>query len=335
MRNRFRAVAVLVLAAGLAAPAVGSAAGVPPNSATRDQYVKAQTLFEKSKKLFEKGKVAESLDGFRKSYDIVASPISHLFIARCLVSAGQEREAFNEMSIVMTEAAAAAVKDPKYGETREAAEQERSELAPKLALVVPRVGKSGDDATLTVAGVAIARERWSEPYAVAPGPVEVVLSAGGKSDRRSVTVATGERKEVGVAIGEPPPVVSSSPSGPSEDELARERRRASMRTAAYVAGGVGVAGLATFAIAGSIARSKYDSLKDECGGGPCDASRKDDVASGRRTATIANVGLIVGAVGVAAGTTLFVLSGSSKKEPSAVSTEVAAAPGWVEVRGRF
>jgi hypothetical protein len=105
-----------------------------------------------------------------------------------------------------------------------------------------------------------------------------------------------------------------------------------LRTAAFVAGGVGVVGLATFVIFGALEKSTYNDLQDACHGGPCPPERADDISTGRSRQTIANVGLVAGLVGAAAGAVLFVVSAPSKTSSSA-SASVVVAPGFVAVRG--
>ena len=92
--------------------------------------------------------------------------------------------------------------------------------------------------------------------------------------------------------------------------------RSKLRPWAYVAGGVGVAGLAVFTIAGLVSQSTYSDLEDSCGNGPCSSQDDiDKIDSGRSQQTIANVGLVVGLLGIGAGVTLFVLSlGGNKSE---------------------
>jgi hypothetical protein len=324
-------VRVLALSLVVAYPSAALAAGPPPHSASRAQYDKAQLLFEKAKKQYEGGKPKDAIDGFRKSYDVVGSPISRLFIARCLALLGQDREAFNELVEVKLDAAEEAKVEPKYAETRDAAEQERGELEARVAVVRVRATTDGGAGQLTIGGASIPARAWAEPLAVAPGSIEVVLSSSSRTDRRVVEARVGQPVEVALstrADAPPPPVAK----GPSEAELAAESRRKSLRTGAYVSAAVGAAGVVTFAVAGSLARSKYNSLHDSCGGG-CDPSKQSDIDSGRRTTTIANVGLVVGAVGAVAGATLFVLSRPTTESPA--RTAVSVGPGWVGVDGRF
>jgi uncharacterized membrane protein YdfJ with MMPL/SSD domain len=108
-----------------------------------------------------------------------------------------------------------------------------------------------------------------------------------------------------------------------------------LRTAAFVAGGVGVVGLGLFIGAGTSANATYSDLEDACGNRPCPVSRQGDIDSGKTMQTLANVGLVVGGVGLGAGVTLFLLSRSSSKTTEAVASHLVLAPGYGGIRGAF
>jgi hypothetical protein len=108
-------------------------------------------------------------------------------------------------------------------------------------------------------------------------------------------------------------------------------RPSPLRTYAYIAGGVGLAGLATLAVFGTLAHGTYDDLQNACPNGACPPSKQGEVSSGKTQETLANVGLAVGIVGVAAGATLFVIS--LRKAPAGPSAAIVAGPSWVGIRG--
>ena len=91
-----------------------------------------------------------------------------------------------------------------------------------------------------------------------------------------------------------------------------------------------MAGLLTFTIAGLMAHSTYGDLQNSCGGG-CPPSKEGEISSGKTQQTLANVGLVVGLVGVAAGATLFVLS--LHHDAPGPSAAVVVGPAWLGVRG--
>jgi len=71
-------------------------------------------------------------------------------------------------------------------------------------------------------------------------------------------------------------------------------------------------------------------LKNTCPSG-CPSGKQNEVDSGILQQTIANIGLGVGIVGVAAGATMFLLSNSSSSQHTGAALVVA--PGYIGMRG--
>lgn len=319
----------LGLAALLALPLPVHAAGVAPSAANAEQLEAAQQLFLQGRTELDAGRPQQALELFRASYETVASPNSHLFVARCLAQLGDVAGAYREYALVIDEARQAAALDAKYAPTQTAAEAEQAELRSKLGFVTVRLQGLGPGTEVRVAGTTLTPTEVAAPVPVNPGVVEV--SAGEAT--QLVMVAPGEQKEV--VLTPPAPVVAPIDAEPVEDTDDAERARKRMRTAAYISGGVGAAGLVTFAVAGSMARSQYATLRDECAG-PC-PQRQSEIDAGRRSQTVANVGLAIGAAGVATGVVLYFLSqpkSEAEREPS-FEAGVAAGPAWIGVRGSF
>jgi hypothetical protein len=269
-------------------------------------------------------------------------------------------EAYTEFGKTVDEATAAAAGDPRYSQTADAAKKEQDAVATQIGLVTVTISNAAPDATLSVAGAAIDHAAWAQAIPVAPGAVEVVVTSGGKEiSKQSLTLAAGEKKSIVVdakPVVAPPAVVPVAPpaAGPAaaphddDDDNPWERQksastgplappapintRAKLRPYAYVAGGVGAAGLVTFAIFGLLEKSTYSSLQTDCPNHVCPASKYGDVSTGKTQEAVANVGLIVGAVGLAAGATLFVLS-LPKSSPSSSSASIVVGPSFIGVRG--
>jgi hypothetical protein len=139
-----------------------------------------------------------------------------------------------------------------------------------------------------------------------------LLRASSDSDAIAVPKFTWQ----GVTTPIEPTLAEASPSEPppATDE------GSDLRTAGYVASGVGLVGLALFAIAGLGAKSAYDKLDTDCGSSPCtDEAHRSDIEGGRMLQTAANIGLAAGLTGLGVGATLLVLGNRSteKREPSA------------------
>ncbi len=134
----------------------------------------------------------------------------------------------------------------------------------------------------------------------------------------------------GSAAAESEPVAAAPPPAPSRD---------GMRIAAYAALGVGAVGLGVGTIFGLKSRSEYDAGNELCPSFPCrlteaeNAKRLEHGEAGDAAKTLSIVGFAAGGVGLAAGVTLFVLSGRSKAEAARVEPYV----GWgaAGVRGVF
>ncbi|WP_437510072.1 tetratricopeptide repeat protein [Sorangium sp. So ce1099] len=324
----------------------GPAAGADDAAATPspDAVEKAQSMFKKGATLYESKRYALALEQFRASYAAVASPNSHLYIARCLAELGEHTEAYLEFELVAAEAAARAKTEPRYAQTEQTAQLERDELARKLALVTVTVAHPDAASSLAIAGKEVPRERWGKPYPVKPGKTEIVLRTRTTSIPQTLDLSAGQAKTIpldaaplepsGAADGSPP-LLDEGPVGPLSEAPSP---RAYLRPYAYVAGGVGVAGLGVFTVAGLMANSTYSDLAETCRG-PCPISRKDDVDAGKTQKTVANVSLVVGALGLVTGTTLFILSftggGAGEPQRAAASPQLLVAPGFIGVRGAF
>ena len=177
------------------------------------------------------------------------------------------------------------------------------------------------------------------------GAVDVVLSdASGKElARQTVSATVGQKTAVALdaqpaaarrrrSLPRPIRTTSRTRGTPPSTPSRRSSDRSKLRPYAYVAGGVGVAGLALFTVFGLMDNSTYSDLQGACPHNVCPPGKQSEVDSGRTQQTVANVGLVVGAVGVAAGATLFVLSLSPKSSPAAATGSIVA-PGYLGLKG--
>jgi hypothetical protein len=163
-----------------------------------------------------------------------------------------------------------------------------------VVTVEDAAGASVPHAAVRVDGQPLPDGQLGEAMAMNPGPHAFHVEApGAPAVDRQVIVAEGKRNvAVSIVVGAPP--------GHADDASATGRAGSGWKTAGWVIGGVGVAGLAlgtTFGIlaAGDKSRASCD------GAGFCDASSLDDARSAAR---VADVGLISGAVLLAGGAAL-------------------------------
>jgi len=330
-------IAVAVALSTLSFEHAACAAGAAPATATKEQKEQAQSRFLRGKELFTQNKFDAAFAEFTASFDVVASPNTRLYIARCLREMGKNKEAHAEFGRTVTDARALAKEDSRYEKAAEAAEQERKALEPKVGLVDVSVKNASPSTTLKVGGEEVPRSAWNEPVAVNPGANEVVVETPGKPlVKKSVSVNAGSKESVAVDAGGEGAVAKTPDKEKDEKavEVSTPSDRAGLRPYAYVAGGVALAGLATFTIAGLLANGTYSDLEQECGGErACGPGHDDEISKGKTQQTIANVGLFFFVVGAAGAVTLWVLSTPSKA--STTSAKVVTRGSFVGLEGTF
>jgi hypothetical protein len=285
------------------------------------------------------------LSAFRTSHDVVKSPNARLMIARCLRELGRLGEAYAEASAAAAEAEAVSQRHPRYLETAQAARDDLAALKSRVGFVKLDGGKVPAGATVKIGERSFDVSALKEAIAVTPGTTTIIVSAPGEKElRKNVVVQPGTEQTV--TLDSEPAQSLDSGAGSDDAKLAEEPAKpvvktvelgpdTSMRTWAYVAGGVGAVGLATFGVFGLINNSSYDELDGDCPNGACPPGRSDDIDAGRRYQLIANVGLGVGILGLGAGATLFVLSANRSPAEDARQTAVRVSPGAVSLEGRF
>ncbi len=319
----------------LAISSAALAAGVEPSQATPVQREQAQSRFLRGKKLFDAKNYAGAAEEFRASHDILASPNSLLVLARSLRQEGDLVAAYVEFDKARIEAKELARDDSRYDKAGESASQERDALASKLGFVIVDVQHPAPDTTLKIGNDTIQRAGWGEPAPILPGTTVIeVETPGHPKATTSVTVSAGqtEHARLDAQAESPPEARKTAPAPPPDDH------RSTMRTAAYVAGGVGAAGLVTFVVAGILSNHTYGDLQKNCGSsGPCSSSSfNDEISRGKTQQTIANIGLVAFVLGAGAGVTLFVLSQPPKDAPAtAAKARVQLEPAGVSLRGAF
>ena len=326
----------IALALGLSAAAGDAlAAGVAPAKATPVQREQAQSRFLRGRDLYNAKKYDAALVELNASLDIVASPNTRLYVGRCLREMGRLVAAYAELGRTAVEAKEMRGEDARYERAAESATEERAKLLPKLAFVDVRITHAIDTTTLRIADEDVRRGGWDEPVPAIPGDVALVVETPGQAPiTRSVHLTAGEHAEVAIDAGADLQLVAAgAPLADPSPTTAGDRSL--MRPMAFAAGGVAVAGIVTFLVAGALANRTYSDLEKACGAGPCPPGREGDISTGRTQQTLANVGLAVFAVAGATSVTLFVLGGPKKKSTTAAQARLTAGPSFVGLQGGF
>jgi len=292
-------------------------------------HARAQTAeerFVRGQKAYEAGKYEEALEQFRSAHQGSNSPNARLYVARTLEKLGKRAEAYEQMRLTVREATERAAKEPKYGETRDAAAAELALLEPKVAKIVIALADESQKPDVKVNGEPF--DKLGEPAAVEPGEVLIEATAEGmKPFERRLEVPPGATRTVTLKFDME---VSSSVPDPEPGTPDEEGGDFGVIRAAGIAVAIlGVGGLVTFAVTGSMARSKFSQLEDECPTQPCVGQQYEEVIDeGKKLQTVANVMAGIGAGLVAAGVLMIIFGG-----PDEDDSATGWAPGWAPTIG--
>jgi len=206
----------------------------------------------------------------------------------------------------------------------ELAAERKAELAPqvpRLTLVVPPDAPS--DVTVKRGAVVLARPSLGIALPVDPGEHVIVTEAPGRAPvTTSFTIAAGEVKSITLEVGRPlagggldrggEPAPRLSAAAPAE-RVAPGDGPGGRRVAAYVAGGVGVAGLALGSVAGGLALGQKGTVEDQCNPESlvCTQEGKDAVDTGQTLGLVSTIGFGVGLSGVVLAVILLATEGDS------------------------
>jgi len=316
----------------------------------------AQTRFQRGRDLFIARDFAGALVEFRAANQLLASPNTRLYVARCLRETGQVAEALVEFRRAAAEASDRAGSDPRYVSTRDAARTEGGALEPRVGQIHVRVIRAPAGTTIRIGDRPLADAAWNLPMPHDPGSVEVSASATGHiAFRRTVTIEAGRTTDVQVELPVDPnaptaatdganPNASSTVNGADAEpaggrssgtpRMVRVAEGGGVRWAGVVVSALGLGGLVTFGYFGSLAQNRYTDLQTACVLGPCIPELQSQVDEGERYGTIANVTLVVGIVAVGAGITMIAAGGPVSVERAAAHRRSAPASVWASaVRG--
>ena len=309
--------------------------GADLESATAEDKAKASTHYTQGMASFQAGDAAGALAEFEQSYQAVKSPNSHLMIGKALIDLARYVEAHRELTETLEEAREAESIDPKYAQTRLAAEEELARVESQVVRLSVSLSGAGSNARVRVNGTEYSRAELESPLIVPPGPVEVELIEGGSQvSSQSLTGRAGEALDVSLAKARRPAEAGTAAPAPSPSVVAEKRPFPHRRETAYVAGGLGIAGALTFGVFGLLNNAKYSDIEEQCNDRVCSSDQASDAERGHTYQTMANVGLIVGVVGLGTAVAL-ILTEDEGATAKRNATRVSLGPGRIHVKGTF
>jgi hypothetical protein len=346
-RSRTRRAATLcALAFGAAAftPASAHAQGQAPATPSPEDIASARALGIEGVRLADAGDCVSAVPKLQAAENLYHAPSTLERLGECEVSIGHVVAGTEALNRVVHETL-----PPTAPSAFVAAQQRATQV---LATAQPRIGKlrihvdgaPADKVSVTVDGAAVPAALFDAERATDPGTHEVQATAVGyRTATSSVEVPPGADAAVWLkldvdpnagAVPPPPPPLGSTPAQttmvpPPNGFTPEAATTGPNRVPAYIAFGLGGAGIAVGAVFGILALGTKSTLDNECPNKVCAPSAKSDVDNLSTRATISNVAFAVGAVGVAAGIVLFVTARGSEAPKTASARPPLYVSPWI------
>jgi hypothetical protein len=172
--------------------------------ASPSQQAVALKKFEEGRVAFEQGKFEQALVAFQASIEILPSPNSRLYIARCYRALGKPASAYLNFQQAMREAQDrfAATGERRYTATQNTAAQEATQIESKIARLTVAVPSDAPPAmVLAIDADVVPRVAWGTAMETDPGKHDLHVS-GGRVRPMSLPVElrSGDKKRVDLHI---------------------------------------------------------------------------------------------------------------------------------------
>lgn len=303
--------------------------------------VRARDLVNRGVADFERGEFEVARGQFMEAYALAEAPTVAVWAARAHEKLGRLIEA----SHLYRRALTMQRNDLWSGQTQQHAQQAATEALVALEERIPRltigfVGERHPDAEVLLDGTKVSVGDPGLGHRVDPGAHRIEVRRGTRIvAERSVTLAEGETQTVQLAVAAEPvlspyTVVKLHSVRFAPAPGAKERDHALPRNLTWVSLGIGAAGVAVGTVAGIVTAVKHGDLQaDGCVDSTCRGSRFNDPVDGYNIwRTVSTTGFVVGAIGAAAGVTLW-LAVPKGETPPRVGLSIN--PGSLSMAGEF
>jgi len=296
----------------------------------------ARALAEEGNKALAAKDYALAEDRFRRADALIRAPSLMVDHAKALVGLGRFAEAYATYDVARKEKLAPGA-PAAFRRAVTEAERGVKELEPKIAWVTIRV--SGPSEPLVKLGereVPLSALGTAVPADVGSRTIQV-SAEGYVSKEAPLSLVAGQRAEVELELErvqvEPPP----PPPPPTVKHVVHQPppQEAKSNTLAYVALGVGGAGLAIGAVTGVLFLSEHSELSAVCHDGQCPPSAHDDLSRYHFYSYTSAISLAVGLVGAGTGVALLLTRTKDTEQQNSAHVAPYVSLGSVGVEGAF
>lgn len=317
----------------------GAHAGVA--GASEGDTAAARSLATQGIEAFRDEKYEEAIDLFRRAEAVLHAPTHLLFMARAHKELGHPVDAYELYNKVLREKLGEDA-PAAFVDAQNAAQEEIRGLEEQISFATIKLsGVEAKEATVFIDDKEIAKALLGVKVPVNPGQ-HVVRLEGQGLDAEPVEFSVAPSKHEVVRL-----VVRNAPGAESVAGTGGEADDRSERIPAYLALGVGAAGVVVGGVFAGIhfgKKGKANSRFDEAGcADTCFQSDYEDIIDqdkkAARAGTVSLVAFGVGATGLTTGVTLLLLRGGKSEPLEEASREATLQPaiGWgtVGLRGSF
>jgi hypothetical protein len=291
----------------------------------------ARKLAQAGVEAFQERDYAAASEKLERAYSVLPVPSVALWSARALEKRGKLVEA-SERYLDATRLESSVGEVAVQRQARVDAETERQALLARIpTLTVSLGGATAEETQVTIDGVAWPSALLGEPRPTNPGEHELRAQRGEQVVTAKVTLQEGSKHDE-VLRFDTAPAVAAAPAAVAPTGVAPVSKPGStQRTLAFVALGVGGAGLIASAITGGMVASRHGDLESSCNDrNECDPARQSDIDSYNSLRGVSTVALVAGGVLAATGVTLLLTAPRQSEHAELLLSGTA-----LRLRGRF
>ena len=302
----------------LGAVLVTTLAGTSRAEDAAENVAAARTLGSQGVELADAGKCPEAIEKLKRAEALHHAPTILGRLGECQVNVGEVVEGTENLNLVVREPLAETA--PKvFKDAQARAQKVLTTATPKIAHLLIRVTPADVKASVAVAGKPVPDALLGAERPTDPGTHQVTATAAGyQTATATVTLVEGGHQDITLFLEKDPNALAAVPPGSPSTQPATVTKEASPGTApaprsntpAYIAFGVGGAGLLFGSITGALAFSKAS----DCPNKVCPT--QGDLDSAKSMATISTVTFGIGLAGVAVGTVLLLTGKHQEATPA-------------------
>jgi hypothetical protein len=314
---------------------------VRAEDASAAETAAARALAVDGLKLAQANNCVEAVPKLERAEKLYHSPVVASRLGECYVSVGRLVEGTEILRKVLREPQSSEPA-PALTKALERAQKVLDGAKPRIAGLTIKLA-AVQDMSVKVDGTLVAGAMIDAEIPIDPGEHAIEVTAPGfiKSASR-LSVGEGEKRTVTLTLARdpnaalaPPAAADGKPSNEAANAPANEvaqqpalasnpppaPERTPNRTAAYVALGIGAAGVVTGGVLGILTIKQHSDLKNQCPNGTCPIDKQNDLDSAKRLGNLSTIAFGVGGAGLVLGTVLFFTSSPTNSDHAAGAPE--------------